>query len=63
MLLVIDTDEDISDGLVQRMLSDTLGMYDVVREIRGTPPTETYHRGAHQIDGAWVTDDLSITRA
>ena len=45
------------------MLSETLRMYDVAKEIGGTPPTVTYHRGTRQIDGTWATDNLSITGA
>ena len=63
ILLLIDTNEDMSDGHLQRIFSRTLGMSDVVREVGGVAPTATYHRGTRQIDGAWATEDLQVTRA
>ena len=63
ILLLIDTNEDMSDGHLQQSFSRTLGMSDVVREVGGVAPTSTYHRGTRQIDGAWATEDLQVTRA
>ena len=63
LVLFMDANEDMRDGPLQRELSSSLDMYDVVSSFSDSAPVATYQRGSRQIDGVWATSDLWIIRA
>ena len=63
LVLLIDANEDMTNGPLQTRLEEELDMYDTVKEVGNAPPTATFHLGSRQIDGAWATRDLDIARA
>ena len=61
LILVLDGNEDMKDGQLAQMLQNPdLDMKDIIKlhmEINGPA---TFSRGSRQIDGAWITPDMTF---
>ena len=64
LVLLIDANEDMESGPLQKLLRDTdLDMKDAVKQRSGLSGPATWARGSKQIDGVWVTPDLEVNSA
>ena len=64
LILLTDSNENMAGGPLARMLSDQdLDMRDAINQRTQLPGPPTFIRGQRQIDGAWVTPDISIRGA
>ena len=63
-ILLIDSNEDMANGkLARKLKAAPLEMLDAVKLRSAAPGPPTFVRGSRQIDAAWVTPDVDITKA
>ena len=61
-ILMIDANENMETGKLSHQLSESpLFMIDAVKSRRGRPGPVTWFRGSAQIEGVWVTKDVTVS--
>ena len=63
IVLMLDANEDLSHGKLEKALKEQLNMIDAVKARSNCPGPNTFHTGSKQVDGIWVTQDLDISLA
>ena len=63
LILMLDANEDLNRGPLQRKLRSELQMRDLIRERSNKAGPKTYFRGSTQIDGAFATPDVDCSGA
>ena len=64
IILFLDSNEDMSEGILQRMLvGEDLEMIDAVSQQSKMPGPPTFVRGSRQIDAVWITPDIQVASA
>lgn len=64
LILLMDSNENMENGPLARLLQqEDLQMKDIIKHKTGIPGPPTFIRGKRQIDGAWMTPDVTIDRA
>ena len=60
---MMDANKNLNNGKLEKLLDERLHMVDAVKLRTQVNGPNTFHTGSEQVDGIWVTRDISISSA
>lgn len=60
---MMDANENLNNGKLEKLLSEKLHMVDAVKLCTHINGPNTFHIGLEQVDGIWITQDLLVSSA